>query len=88
MPGAFDGIRILDLTTMVSGPMACMILADQGAEVIKVEAPRGDQMRALGPAHKGMSGGFFSCNRGKKSVSLDLKTDAGKAVLRGHWTDC
>ena len=82
MPGAFDGIRILDLTTMVSGPMACMILADQGADVIKIEAPRGDQMRALGPAHKGMSGGFFSCNRGKKSVSLDLKTDAGKAVLR------
>ncbi len=82
MAGAFDGIRIVDLTTMVSGPMACMILADQGAEVIKVEAPGGDQMRTLGPAHNGMTGAFFSCNRGKKSVCLDIKTEAGKAAAR------
>jgi len=80
--GAFEGIRISDLTTMVSGPMACMILADQGAEVIKVEPPGGDQMRALGPGHHGMTGAFFSCNRGKKSVCLDLKTNEGQAVLR------
>lgn len=82
MAGALDGVRILDLTTMVSGPMACMMLADQGAEVIKVESPAGDQMRALGPAHAGMTGTFFSCNRGKKSIALDLKTEAGRAALR------
>ncbi len=82
MPGAFDGIRIIDLTTMVSGPMACMILADQGAEVIKVESPAGDQMRALGPGREDMAGAFFSCNRGKKSVAVDLKTEQGRAVLR------
>lgn len=82
MAGAFEGVRIIDLTTMVSGPMACMMLADQGAEVIKIESPAGDQMRALGPSHAGMGGAFYSCNRGKKSVALDLKTDAGKAVLR------
>lgn len=82
MAGAFEGLRIVDLTTMVSGPMACMILADQGAEIIKVESPAGDQMRALGPAHNGMTGGFFSCNRGKKSLALDLKCEKGKAVLR------
>lgn len=82
MPGPFEGIRIIDATTMVSGPMACMILADQGAEVIKVEPPHGDQMRALGPGNAEMSGAFLSCNRGKKSLSLDLKTRDGKAILR------
>lgn len=82
MPSAFDGIRIIDATTMVSGPMATMILADQGAEVIKIESPRGDQMRTLGPGNDQMSGAFLSCNRGKKSLSLDLKSDAGKAILR------
>ncbi|MEO0983593.1 MAG: CoA transferase [Pseudomonadota bacterium] len=81
MAGAFDGIRIVDLTTMISGPMACMVMADQGAEVIKVESLAGDQVRALGPRHNGMTGAFFSCNRGKKSVAVDLKTEDGKAVL-------
>lgn len=81
MAGAFQGVRIVDLTTMVSGPMACMIMADQGADVIKVEAPSGDQMRALGPGHRGMSGAFYSCNRGKKSIGVDLKTEDGKAIL-------
>lgn len=82
MAGAFDGIRIIDLTTMVSGPMACMMLADQGAEVIKVEGPGGDQMRSLGPGPMGITGAFFSCNRGKKSLALDLKSDEGREILR------
>lgn len=82
LPGPFYGIRIIDATTMVSGPMATMILADQGAEVIKIESPHGDGMRKLGPGNDRMSGAFLSCNRGKKSLALDLKRDEGKAVLR------
>jgi crotonobetainyl-CoA:carnitine CoA-transferase CaiB-like acyl-CoA transferase len=87
MAGALEGVRIIDLTTMVSGPMASMILADQGAQVIKIESPGGDRMRALGPGIEapgitGMSGAFLSCNRGKKSVALDLKQEEGRKVLR------
>ncbi len=80
--GTLDGIRVLDLTTMVSGPVAAMMLADQGAEVIKVEPPKGEQMRHLGSPHNGVTAMFYSCNRGKRSIALDLKSDAGKDVLR------
>jgi crotonobetainyl-CoA:carnitine CoA-transferase CaiB-like acyl-CoA transferase len=80
--GPLEGIRILDLTSMVSGPMATMILADQGADVIKVEPPRGEQMRFMGTAHHGVPAVFYSCNRGKRSIPLDLKSDDGRAVLR------
>lgn len=79
--GTLDGIKVLDLTTMVSGPVAAMMLADQGAEVIKVEPPTGEQMRHLGSPHNGVTAMFFSCNRGKRSIVLDLKSDAGKDVL-------
>ena len=79
--GPLAGIRILDLTSMVSGPMATMMLADQGAEVIKVEPPGGEQMRFMGTAHDGVPAVFFSCNRGKRSLPLDLKSDGGRAVL-------
>ncbi len=79
--GPLSGIKVLDLTTMVSGPVAAMMLADQGAEVIKVEPPGGEQMRHLGAPHNGVSAMFFSCNRGKRSIVLDLKHDDGKAVL-------
>ncbi|MEQ8861691.1 MAG: CoA transferase [Pseudomonadales bacterium] len=79
--GPLSGIKVLDLTTMVSGPMAAMMLADQGADVIKVEPPGGEQMRHLGAPHNGVSAMFFSCNRGKRSIVLDLKSDPGKAVL-------
>ncbi|MEE4298813.1 MAG: CoA transferase [Pseudomonadales bacterium] len=81
--GPLEGIRILDLTSMVSGPLATMILADQGADVIKVEPPRGEQMRFMGTAHNGVPAIFYSCNRGKRSLPLDLKTEAGRDVLRG-----
>ena len=79
--GPLEGIRVLDLSTMVSGPVAAMMLADQGAEVIKVEPLHGEQMRHLSPPYNGVNATFYSCNRGKKSVTLDLKSAAGKAVL-------
>ena len=79
--GPLTGIKVLDLTTMVSGPVAAMMLADQGAEVIKVESLGGEQMRHIGPPHNDVPAGFFSCNRGKKGISLDLKSDEGKEVL-------
>jgi crotonobetainyl-CoA:carnitine CoA-transferase CaiB-like acyl-CoA transferase len=75
------GIKVLDLSAMVSGPVAAMMLADQGAEVIKVEPPGGEQMRHMGAPHNGVPPVFYSCNRGKKSIVIDLKQDAGRRVL-------
>ncbi|NBR79249.1 MAG: CoA transferase, partial [Alphaproteobacteria bacterium] len=80
--GPLDGIKVLDLTSMVSGPMGAMMLADQGAEVIKVEPVHGEQMRHMAPPHNGVNAVFYSCNRGKKSIALDLKSEDGKAILR------
>ena len=82
MPGPLDGVRVLDLTTMVSGPVATMMLADQGADVIKIEAPAGDIMRQYGVVHRGMSASFLSCNRSKRSLCVDLKTAEGLAIVR------
>ncbi len=82
MPGPLDGLRVVDLCTMVSGPVATAMLADQGAEVIKVERPSGDEMRRLGHERGGLTAGFFSCNRGKRSLCLDLKQEGAKSVLR------
>ena len=60
--GALDGLKVVDLTSMVSGPVAACILADQGATVIKVEPMHGEQMRYLGPPLNGAPPTFFSCN--------------------------
>lgn len=79
--GPLSGIKVVDLTTMVSGPVATMMLADQGADVIKVEALTGEQMRHIGPKHNDITPSFFSCNRGKRAIALDLKTEEGKEVL-------
>ena len=79
--GALDGLKVLDLTSMVSGPVAAMMLADQGARVIKVEPLAGEQMRHLGSTYQGVNPGFFSCNRGKESIALDLKSEEGKSIL-------
>jgi crotonobetainyl-CoA:carnitine CoA-transferase CaiB-like acyl-CoA transferase len=82
MPGPLDGIRVLDLTAMVSGPVATMMLADQGADVIKIESPNGDLMRHYGTIHKGMSASYLSCNRSKRSLCVDIKTPEGLDVVR------
>ena len=79
--GPLAGMQVLDLTSMVSGPVAGAMLADQGAEVIKIEPPHGEQMRHLGQPHNGLPPTFFSCNRGKKSIAVNLKQEAGQEVL-------
>src|SRR6185295_15977753 len=81
-PGPLDGIRIVDLTSMLSGPWATMILADQGADVIKVEEPRlGDHTRAYGNRRNGFSASFLNLNRNKRSIAIDLKTARGVDLL-------
>ena len=79
--GPLNGLKVVDLTSMVSGPVAAMMLADQGASVIKVEPLHGEQMRHLGPPVNGLPPTFFSCNRGKESIALDLKSESGQTVL-------
>jgi CoA:oxalate CoA-transferase len=82
MPGPLQGIRVLDLTWVLAGPFASMILGDLGADVIKVERPPyGDVARTTGPIVNGESCYFFSINRGKKSVCLDLKAERGRELF-------
>ena len=78
---ALAGVKVLDLTSMVSGPVAAMMLADQGADVIKVEPTTGEQMRHIGPTVNKVTAAFFSCNRGKRSIGVDLKSEDGKKIL-------
>ena len=82
MAGPLAGIKVLEMTSVVLGPWACQILGDMGAEVIKVEAPRGDSNRALGPYrnHPDMAALFLTCNRNKRCIVLDLKQDSGRAA--------
>lgn len=79
--GPLAGVKVVDFTTMVSGPVAAAMLADQGAEVVKVESPAGDEMRRIGPKRNGLPPGFFACNRGKRSLCLDLKRPEGIAAV-------
>ena len=81
MPGPLQGIRVIDLTTVVSGPVCTMLLADQGADVIKVEPPGGDIARRTSGDGE-FTAMFVSCNRGKRSIALDLKQQAALEALR------
>ena len=79
MSGTMDGIRILDLSIALTGPYAAALLADQGAEVIKIERPGiGDIARWVGVAVNGMSSLFVVCNRGKRSIVIDLHKPEGR----------
>lgn len=82
MQGPLDGIRVLDFTWALAGPFGTMQLADLGAEVVKVEYPQShEKERGFGPYHDGISTFFFSPNRGKKGISIDLKAPEGKALV-------
>ena len=80
--GPLAGIRIVDLTSMISGPVATMMLADQGADVIKVEPLSGDLVRFMGPNREGLTSGFISANRSKRSLAVDLKSAQGMEVVK------
>jgi crotonobetainyl-CoA:carnitine CoA-transferase CaiB-like acyl-CoA transferase len=88
MSGPLEGLRIVDLTAMLAGPYATMLLADLGADVVKVEPPHGDMSRAAGPfrdtdSPEGLGGYFQSSNRGKRSVVLNLKAETDRQRLLG-----
>jgi len=82
LKGPLDGVKVIELTSVVLGPYACQMLGDLGAEVIKIEPLTGDTNRNLGPYSKtdNMGSMYLGCNRNKRSVSLDLKSEQGKAA--------
>ncbi|MCE4602210.1 MAG: CoA transferase [Desulfurococcales archaeon] len=81
MPGPLEGVRILDLSHTLAGPFATMVLADLGADVVKVEPPGGDETRHWAPHVSGVSAYYLSVNRGKRSIVVDLKRDEGREIV-------
>lgn len=81
MARTYDGLRVLDFTTTIAGPHCTRLLADLGADVIKIETPDGDMMRSRPPVRDGESAMFGQLNTGKRSVVLDLKSEAGRRAL-------
>ena len=84
MPGALEGLKVIDLSRVLGGPYCGQMLGDHGAEVIKVEPPQGDETRLWGPPfdQEGISAYFAGINRNKRTISLDLSKPAGRAVLQ------
>jgi len=80
--GPLSGIRIVDLSSVISGPVATVLLADQGADVIKVESPSGDIVRRMGRGHDSLSPAFVTANRGKRSICVDLKEASGVDLVK------
>ena len=85
--GALSGIKVIDLTRVLSGPFCTMLLADMGADVIKIEPPKGDNVRNQGDMVEGYSSYFAQFNRNKKSVILDLYVESEKDILRSLLSD-
>ena len=82
MSGPLSGLRVLDLTSVVLGPLATQTLGDMGADIVKIEGPAGDTTRYTGPKRsKDMSALYMGLNRNKRSIVLDLKQDSAKDVL-------
>ncbi|MDX9958635.1 MAG: CaiB/BaiF CoA transferase family protein [Clostridia bacterium] len=89
MSKPLEGVRVLDLTRVLAGPYCTMMLSDLGAEIIKVEVPgTGDDSRAFGPFRNGTSLYFITINRGKESIAINLKTEAGKKLLKDLAATC
>jgi len=82
MPGALAGIRVVDFTEYIAGPYCTMMLADMGADVVKVERPHGDAWRHTAPVAPYESRGFLGVNRGKRSIALDLEQEEGRAIVQ------
>src|SRR5689334_21614439 len=87
--GALTGLRVVDLSRVLAGPLCTQMMADHGADVIKIEPPQGDETRLLGPPFDaaGQAAYFGALNRGKRGLSLDLSQAEGRAVLEALLSD-
>ena len=80
--GPLAGVNVLEITTMVAGPLAGAMLADLGASVVKIEGTTGDPFRWVPPMHNGLSAHYLAVNRHKRSIALDLRNPEGQAIAK------